>query len=89
LTVVPILPIPLYMIYIVTRTCIRGPGITYWEKFKYTLVSPLRYEIVKPTPPPRYSVTAPGYVLLPQAPLAEPEHFQENYNERLVRVSNI
>jgi len=86
----PVLPIPLFMIYIVTKTCIQGPGITSWEKFKYTLISPLRYEVVKPTPAPRYSSNAPGYVLLPQAPLAEPEPFNEVYhNERAVRVSNI
>lgn len=28
---IPVLPIPLFMIYIVTKTCIQGPGITYWE----------------------------------------------------------
>lgn len=89
LAVLPLLPIPAYMIYVVSRTCLRGPGDTRWEKFKYTLISPLRYEVVKPTSPPRYSVTAPGYVLLPQAPLAEAEHYNENvaaaaYGERLV-----
>uniref|UniRef100_A0A915IM88 Uncharacterized protein n=1 Tax=Romanomermis culicivorax TaxID=13658 RepID=A0A915IM88_ROMCU len=31
LAVLPVLPIPIYMIYIVTRTCLRGPGVTYWE----------------------------------------------------------
>uniref|UniRef100_A0A914VFY3 Uncharacterized protein n=1 Tax=Plectus sambesii TaxID=2011161 RepID=A0A914VFY3_9BILA len=86
---VPLLPIPILMLFVICRTCVKGPGITKWQRFKYTIISPLRYEVVKPTPAPRYTASAPGYVLLPQAPLAEPEVYNDGYTERVVRVSNI
>ena len=28
---VPLLPIPLFMIYMIIKTCIRGPGTTKWQ----------------------------------------------------------
>lgn len=82
-----LLPIPLLALYILVRTCIRGPGLTPaqvpsssslptphqpcpLQRLKYAVISPLRYEIVKPQPAPRYTSTAPGYVLLPQVPLS-------------------
>jgi hypothetical protein len=92
LAAIPVLPVPLLMLYTGIKACVKGPGFSYWQKLKYTLMSPMRYEIVKNSPTPRYTSTAPGYVLLPQAPLAEPEHYGENmhnHNERVIRVSNI
>ncbi|KRX85392.1 Sodium- and chloride-dependent GABA transporter ine, partial [Trichinella sp. T6] len=59
-------------------------------KFKYTILSPIRYEVPKVVSVPRYSSTAPGYVLLPHAPLAEPEQFNDIYSDRQqTRVSKI
>ncbi|VDN00943.1 unnamed protein product [Thelazia callipaeda] len=78
----PLLPIPFFMQFRICRTCIKGPGVTKWQKLKNTLSSPLRYEIIKsssPTAVRRYSSGTPGYVLLPQAPLAEPETYTEVY----------
>lgn len=87
----PLLPIPLYMLFVAIRACVSGHDTAH-QKLKYALVSPLRYELEKPTPHPRYTSTAPGYVLLPSGgpPLAEPEHYGDNlHSERLIRVSNI
>lgn len=41
--------------------------------------SPLQFDVVKSSNStvPRYTSTAPGYVLLPQAPLAEPENYTD------------
>ncbi|KFD56433.1 hypothetical protein M513_02537 [Trichuris suis] len=58
------------------------------KKFKYAFASPLRYEVPKVSTTPRYTSTAPGYVLLPHAPLAEPEQYTDVYNDRQqMRVS--
>ncbi|XP_003374396.1 sodium:neurotransmitter symporter family protein [Trichinella spiralis] len=63
---------------------------TVETKFKYTILSPIRYEVPKVVSVPRYSSTAPGYVLLPHAPLAEPEQFNDIYSDRQqTRVSKI
>ncbi|KRZ58146.1 Sodium- and chloride-dependent GABA transporter ine, partial [Trichinella nativa] len=85
-----LLPIIIGMLYCTVKTCIHGPGFTLWEKFKYTILSPIRYEVPKVVSVPRYSSTAPGYVLLPHAPLAEPEQFNDIYSDRQqTRVSKI
>ncbi|KRY70677.1 Sodium- and chloride-dependent GABA transporter ine, partial [Trichinella pseudospiralis] len=85
-----LLPIIIGMLYCTVKTCIHGPGFTVWEKFKYTILSPMRYEVPKIVSVPRYSSTAPGYVLLPHAPLAEPEQFNDIYSDRQqTRVSKI
>lgn len=75
------------------KTCVSGPGSSKWEvrssidkvhawtcaqKIKYTVISPLRYEVIKPQPPPRYTATAPGYVLLPQVRLFRRENRKKN-----------
>jgi SNF family Na+-dependent transporter len=87
----PVLLVPLLMVYVVTLACLKGPGISHWEKFKCTIISPLRYEVVKArSTPPRYTSASPGYVLIPNVPLAEPEMYHESeYGERTLRVSNI
>jgi len=86
IALVPLLPIPLGMLFAICWTCAKGPGITKGQRFKNAFRSPLRNaDLLKPAPiyatthqpPPRYSAAAPGYVLLPQAaPLAEPESWQ-------------
>ncbi len=79
------------MLYIV-GTIVEMASIrirVFLQRLKYTVISPLRYEVIKPSPPPRYTASAPGYVLLPQAPLAEPENYNDMYMERVVKVSNI
>ncbi|KHN84574.1 Sodium- and chloride-dependent GABA transporter ine [Toxocara canis] len=82
IALIPLMPIPLVMQFTICRICIKGPGVTKWQKFKNTISSPLHYEVVKssPTNMPRYASTAPGYVLLPQAPLAEPETYNDSRN---------
>ncbi|VDO96097.1 unnamed protein product [Soboliphyme baturini] len=84
-----ILPILGYMVFCVVRTFINGPGLTCMEKLKYTITSPLRHETVKPASNSRYTSTAPGYVLLQQAPLAEAEQFNELYNDNTTKISHI
>lgn len=81
IALLPLAPIPLFMQFRICRICIKGPGVTKWQKLKNTMSSPLHYEVVKASSPstmPRYSSGTPGYVLLPQAPLAEPEIYHEN-----------
>uniref|UniRef100_A0AAF5Q240 Sodium:neurotransmitter symporter family protein n=1 Tax=Wuchereria bancrofti TaxID=6293 RepID=A0AAF5Q240_WUCBA len=81
IALVPLLPIPLFMQFKICRTCIKGPGVTRWQKLKNTISSPLPYEVIKPSSSSamqKYSSGTPGYILLPQAPLAEPEVFSEN-----------
>uniref|UniRef100_A0A0N5ADH0 Transporter n=1 Tax=Syphacia muris TaxID=451379 RepID=A0A0N5ADH0_9BILA len=75
----PLLPIPLYIITTFCRTCTKGPGVTKIQRLKNTISSPLRLGVVKSTnnSVPRYTTAAPGYVLLPQAPLAEPENYTD------------
>uniref|UniRef100_A0A0R3S287 Transmembrane protein n=1 Tax=Elaeophora elaphi TaxID=1147741 RepID=A0A0R3S287_9BILA len=80
IALIPLLPIPLFMQFRICRTCIKGPGVTKWQKLKNAISSPLPYEVIKMSSPPAirgYSSDTPGYVLLPQAPLAEPEVFSE------------
>uniref|UniRef100_A0A1I7W374 Transporter n=1 Tax=Loa loa TaxID=7209 RepID=A0A1I7W374_LOALO len=80
IALIPLLPIPLFMQFRICRTCMKGPGVTKWQKLKNAISSPLHYEIIKTSPSSamrRYSNDAPGYILLPQAPLAEPEVFNE------------
>lgn len=79
IAVIPLLPIPIAMLVIICKTCARGPGVTKWQRLKNTVVSPLRLEVVKSSSSsvPRYTSSAPGYVLLPQAPLAEPENYAD------------
>ncbi|VDK66139.1 unnamed protein product [Onchocerca ochengi] len=81
IALIPLMPIPLFMQFRICRTCIKGPGVTKWQKLKNAIASPLPYEVKKSTSSSamrRYSNDTPGYVLLPQAPLAEPEVFSEN-----------
>ncbi|KAM3722332.1 Sodium- and chloride-dependent GABA transporter ine [Dirofilaria immitis] len=81
IALVPLVPIPLFMQFRICRTCMKGPGVTKWQKLKNAISSPLTYEVIKKSsslPMRRYSSDTPGYVLLPQAPLAEPEIFSEN-----------
>uniref|UniRef100_A0A915PQ40 Uncharacterized protein n=1 Tax=Setaria digitata TaxID=48799 RepID=A0A915PQ40_9BILA len=80
IALVPLVPIPLFMQFRICSTCIKGPGVTKWQKLKNAISSPLPYEVIKASPPAtirKYSSGTPGYVLLPQAPLAEPEVFNE------------
>ncbi|VDO45493.1 unnamed protein product [Onchocerca flexuosa] len=81
IALIPLMPIPLFMQFRICRTCIKGPGVTKWQKLKNAVSSPLPYEVKKSSSSAirRYSNDTPGYVLLPQAPLAEPEVFSENY----------
>lgn len=76
---VPLLPIPLFMQFRICKICIKGPGVTKWQRLRNALSSPLPFEVKTSTSAVRrYSNDAPGYVLLPQgAPLAEPEVFNE------------
>ncbi|VDO07153.1 unnamed protein product [Brugia timori] len=86
IALVPLLPIPLFMQFKICRTCIKGPGVTRWQKLKNAISSPLSYEVIKPpssSAMQRYSSDTPGYILLPQAPLAEPEIFNE-----VMRIEN-
>ncbi|KAK6105462.1 Sodium:neurotransmitter symporter family protein [Brugia pahangi] len=86
IALIPLLPIPLFMQFKICRTCIKGPGVTRWQKLKNAISSPLSYEVIKPPPSSamqRYSSDTPGYILLPQAPLAEPEVFNE-----VMRIEN-
>ncbi|VBB28732.1 unnamed protein product, partial [Acanthocheilonema viteae] len=81
IALVPLIPIPLFMQFRICRTCMKGPGVTKWQKLKNAISSPLPYEVIKTSSSSamrRYSSDTPGYVLLPQAPLAEPEVFNEN-----------
>ncbi|VDD89855.1 unnamed protein product [Enterobius vermicularis] len=75
----PLLPIPLYMTLILYKICSQGPGVTKMQRLKNTMSSPLQFDVVKSSNStvPRYTSTAPGYVLLPQAPLAEPENYTD------------
>ena len=89
--VVPLLPIPLYFLATVTKACCcrdraghsRGQ-VKYplfnnikptFQRLKMAVSSRLRRDKEKAAPPPRYTGSAPGYLLLPQAPLAEPETY--------------
>ncbi|ETN73662.1 hypothetical protein RB195_005962 [Necator americanus] len=75
---VPLLPIPLFFIFtILGACCCRGKqGYTRGQRFRSVFTSRLRRDHRdKSAPPPRYTGTAPGYLLLPQAPLAEPETY--------------
>uniref|UniRef100_A0A5S6QFA1 Uncharacterized protein n=1 Tax=Trichuris muris TaxID=70415 RepID=A0A5S6QFA1_TRIMR len=88
MVILVLLPVPINIVYCIAKTCVKGPGFSLWEKFKYAFASPLRYEIPKVSSTPRYTSTAPGYVLLPHAPLAEPEQYTDTYNDRQqMRVS--
>ncbi|VDK70829.1 unnamed protein product [Litomosoides sigmodontis] len=81
IALVPLLPIPLFMQFRICRTCVKGPGVTKWQKLKNAISSPLPYEVIRTSASSvmrRYSSDTPGYVLLPQAPLAQPEVFNEN-----------
>lgn len=75
----PLVPIPLFIQFTICRFCIKGPGVTRWQRFKNAVSSPLHYDVVKASSAnaPRYTSSAPGYVLLPQAPLAEPETYND------------
>ncbi|KAH7728518.1 Sodium:neurotransmitter symporter family protein 1 [Aphelenchoides avenae] len=91
---VPLLPIPLFALFVVCASCRRSKSQSKAKRFAEAFHSPLRYENLKATASsapgasaystaragtsPRYTAAAPGYVLLPQAPLAEPE---DAYNE--------
>ncbi|VDN51754.1 unnamed protein product [Dracunculus medinensis] len=80
IALIPLLPIPLFMQYTICKTCLKGPGVTKWQRFKNALASPVHYDVVKTSSPiktPRFTNNAPGYILLPQAPLAEPEIYNE------------
>ncbi|EPB72934.1 Sodium:neurotransmitter symporter family protein [Ancylostoma ceylanicum] len=75
---VPLLPIPLFLIFtILGACCCRGKqGYTRGQRLRSVFASRLRKDHRdKSAPPPRYTGTAPGYLLLPQAPLAEPETY--------------
>lgn len=95
---VPLLPIPLFALIAICSSC-RTPGLNKKQKFKAAFKSPMHYDLIKNPDSvissqhhtPRYSSTAPGYVLLPQnpAPLAEPEQYNEqNRNSVEVKVVN-
>uniref|UniRef100_A0A914DUF0 Uncharacterized protein n=1 Tax=Acrobeloides nanus TaxID=290746 RepID=A0A914DUF0_9BILA len=99
IAVVPLLPIPLFAFFTLCRNCSHGPGVTKAQRLRYSFRSPMRYEIIKNsgsgasstrglhrdhTASPRYISSAPGYVLLPQAPLAEPEPDNDMYNTSLI-----
>lgn len=85
IAVVPLLPIPLYAIFMLVSTCRNLPRISKFKRFCLAFQSPMHYELLKgygskrpsqsvPQISPRYSANAPGYVLLSQqAPLAQPE----------------
>ncbi|KAK0428225.1 hypothetical protein QR680_010685 [Steinernema hermaphroditum] len=95
IAVVPLLPIPLVAQFTLCRACCcKRTHRSKCSRFRHAFASPLRYEIEKgmfhsttasgngkgAMSPPRYTSTAPGYVLLPQspqAPLAEPEQYND------------
>ncbi|KAK5976439.1 hypothetical protein GCK32_018636 [Trichostrongylus colubriformis] len=72
----PLLPIPLVLLFTVLGACCcRGKqGYTRGQRLRNVFASNLlRDHRDKSAPHPRYTTSAPGYLLLPQAPLAEPE----------------
>ncbi|MFH4982604.1 hypothetical protein AB6A40_009313, partial [Gnathostoma spinigerum] len=88
IALIPLMPIPLLMQFTICRTCCKGPGLTKCQRLKNAVASPLHCEVVKSSnmPLPRYASTAPGYVLLPQAPLAEPETYSEGSVASLLQL---
>lgn len=73
----PILPIPLYFLGAIMKACCCSDqqGHSKTQRLKLAICTRLRRENEKSAPPPRYTGSAPGYLLLPQAPLAEPETY--------------
>ncbi|XGW19139.1 hypothetical protein V3C99_003172 [Haemonchus contortus] len=74
----PLLPIPLVLFFtILCACCCRGKqGYTRGQRLRNVFASNLRRDQRdKSVPHPRYTTSAPGYLLLPQAPLAEPETY--------------
>ncbi|VDM59894.1 unnamed protein product [Angiostrongylus costaricensis] len=69
----PLIPIPLCILLTLLGACCCG-GKEGMSKGQVMLNFYYR-EKSSTKPPPRYTGTAPGYLLLPQAPLAEPETY--------------
>ncbi|CAI4230243.1 unnamed protein product [Auanema sp. JU1783] len=80
--IVPLIPIPLFFFGALLKACCcrDTAGNTKGQRLKNTVTTRLRRDHSHPyshekAPPPRYTGSAPGYLLLPQAPLAEPETY--------------
>uniref|UniRef100_A0A183FM54 Transporter n=1 Tax=Heligmosomoides polygyrus TaxID=6339 RepID=A0A183FM54_HELPZ len=74
----PLLPIPLFLVFaIMGACCCRGKqGLSRGQRLRAIFASNLRRDHRdKASSHPRYTSSAPGYLLLPQAPLAEPETY--------------
>ncbi|CAD6196270.1 unnamed protein product [Caenorhabditis auriculariae] len=70
---VPLAPIILYFLFYVLASCCCSSGEQKGMKTAFaTRLNPT--VTTEKSLPPRYSNNAPGYLLLPQAPLAEPEY---------------
>ncbi|PAV73628.1 hypothetical protein WR25_00605 isoform B [Diploscapter pachys] len=76
----PLVPIPLYFLFIFLRSCccpdaeMRQKESRCGLAFGTRLTRDVSHEKMA-APAPRYTSSAPGYLLLPQAPLAEPETY--------------
>ncbi|KJH51068.1 Sodium:neurotransmitter symporter family protein [Dictyocaulus viviparus] len=78
IAIIPLLPIPLCLIFTVINACCcrRKQGLSKGQRLRSAFATQIRQvHREKSSKPPRYTGTAPGYLLLPQAPLAEPETY--------------
>ncbi|CAD5209289.1 unnamed protein product [Bursaphelenchus xylophilus] len=88
IALIPLLPIPIFILFTICYNCSDHSDLTRCQKLRQSFRSPLdvegmkqREELLAHSDPHdnRYAHTPQGYTLLPQAPLAEPEAYNDLY----------